>query len=132
VIVSENCHQQRTRDREVCISDRNTVSAINGMNNVVSGVTVGSGTYAVAINTANTIYVANQTDGTVSVINGATNTVSTMVTVGPNPYALTVNPYWILISVSRGQDSRRMRPRKALDDAKESTSETVAIGYRHI
>ena len=39
-----------------------------------------------------TIYVANQTDNTVSVINGATNTVTAVIGVGADPDAVGVNP----------------------------------------
>jgi YVTN family beta-propeller protein len=66
------------------------IDTANG--NAVTNVAVGTNPRAVAVNPAtNTIYVANYSDGTVSVVNGLT-LATTLVTVGANPIAIAVNP----------------------------------------
>ena len=70
----------------------------------------------------NQIYVANQTDGTVTVINGATNGTST-VTVGSSPVAVAVNPITNLIYVANsGSDTVT-----AINGATDATT-TVSVG----
>jgi YVTN family beta-propeller protein len=60
---------------------------------VVATLTVGSFPNGAAINPAtNTVYIANYTSNTVSVINGATDTVAATITVGTGPINVAVNP----------------------------------------
>ncbi len=74
----------------VLLSSAGTIMAAN----VVATVPVGSNPGGVGVNpTTNKIYVANTSDGTVSVINGATATViGSPITVGSNPEGVGVNP----------------------------------------
>jgi YVTN family beta-propeller protein len=59
---------------------------------VIATVPAGNVPYGVAVNsTTNQIYVANYSDGTVTVIDGANNNTTT-VNVGVEPYAVAVNP----------------------------------------
>ena len=69
------------------------VIALDGATNLTTSLAVGNGPTAIAVNVVtNMIYVANQTDGTVTVIDGATFTVVTTVTVGALPMQLALNP----------------------------------------
>jgi YVTN family beta-propeller protein len=55
-------------------------------------VTVGSAPISVAVNTlTDTVYVANETAGTVSVVNGATNAVTATIPVGAGPTGIAVS-----------------------------------------
>src|SRR5260221_841414 len=76
----------------------NTVSVIDTATNTVVGspIPVGSGPYGVAVTPdGSKVYVTNNSTanpGTVSVIATATNTVTAMVTIGPSPAGVAVNP----------------------------------------
>ena len=64
-------------------------------------VTVGKSPFAVAVNPAtNTVYAANRSGNSVSVIDGSTNTVTTTVTVGSKPRGVAVNPSTNTVYVS--------------------------------
>jgi YVTN family beta-propeller protein len=59
---------------------------------VTATITVGKRPYGVAVNPGtNTAYVANDYDGTVSVIRSRTNTVTATITVGNGPFGVAVN-----------------------------------------
>ncbi|MFZ0911594.1 MAG: hypothetical protein WAN24_19145 [Candidatus Acidiferrales bacterium] len=68
---------------------------------------VGTAPAAAATNPlTNTIYVLNSSDGTVSVINGATGLVTATITVGSDPVAVAVNPVTNMIYVAnKGSNS---------------------------
>ena len=69
------------------------VQAQTTLSSPAPSIAVGTNPVAMAVNPATgQVYVANQTSGTVSVINGATNTVTATVPVGTNPEAVAVNP----------------------------------------
>ena len=58
----------------------------------VGPIAVGALPRGVAVNaTTNTVYVTNSTDGTVSVIDGASNRVTATLKVGTNPFAIAVD-----------------------------------------
>jgi YVTN family beta-propeller protein len=60
---------------------------------VIATIPVGNGVASVTVNpTTNVIYVANATDNTVSVIDGATNTVTSTIPVGVYPHDIVANP----------------------------------------
>ncbi len=68
---------------------------------VTGTIGVGSAPAAAATNPlTNTIYVLNSSDGTVSVINGATGLVTATITVGSDPVAAAVNPVTNMIYVA--------------------------------
>ncbi len=73
-------------------------------NTLVTGagfpITVGFNPLAVAISPGGFAYVANSTDGTVSVVNTATNTVVATIPVGTNPQSIAVNPAGTLVYVA--------------------------------
>ena len=82
----------RTQDA-VAVFDREKKAAVN--------VKVGKDPVALAINEAtNRIYVANNGDGSISVIDGAKDVVAATVNVGQLPYVLAVNPVTNKIFVS--------------------------------
>jgi len=59
---------------------------------VIATIPVGNNPHGVAVNpTTNRIYVANTTDDTVTVINGADNSVITTVSVGNQPFGVAVH-----------------------------------------
>jgi len=90
---------------------------------VTDTIPVGNNPAAMAVNAVtNKIYVANQLDGTVSVIDGATNATTTLVT-GSTPFALAVNPVTNKIYVANfGSNNVTV-----IDGATHSTT-TVATG----
>ena len=70
---------------------------------VIDSIQVGAGAFGVAVNpVTNRIYVTNETDGTISVIDGATNAVVTTVFMGSNtfPEGIGVDPVRNLVYVS--------------------------------
>jgi YVTN family beta-propeller protein len=70
-----------------------TVSVIDGSNNSVTVVPVGTGPRAIAVNpVTNKIYIANGGSANVTVINGADNSTAPPVSVGTTPAAIAVNP----------------------------------------
>ncbi|MBK7471369.1 MAG: hypothetical protein IPI73_12800 [Betaproteobacteria bacterium] len=73
-------------------------------NTLVTGagfpITVGFNPLAVAISPGGFAYVANSTDGTVSVVNTATNTVVATIPVGTNPQSIAGNPAGTLVYVA--------------------------------
>jgi YVTN family beta-propeller protein len=73
--------------------DSNTVSVINGANNIViATVPVGNHPMPIGVNpVTNTIYVGNYGETSVSVISGVTNAVTATLTVGTNPAAIAVD-----------------------------------------
>ncbi len=77
-----------------------TATGVARAQTVSATIAVGSSPNAVAINpVTNKIYVVNNADGTVSVIDGATNNVAT-VTVGSDPVAVGVDPVTDMIYVA--------------------------------
>src|SRR5438128_2084481 len=73
---------------------------------VVATIPVGSSTVSVGVNaTTNRIYVANDDDNTVSVIDGLTNTVIETIGVGSHPLRVGVNSVTNRIYVTNGDDS---------------------------
>ena len=68
------------------------------------GATVNVTISLLPVNLATKIYVANNTDGTVSVINGATNTVSNTLAVGTDPFEIAVNYNTKKVYVANGVD----------------------------
>jgi YVTN family beta-propeller protein len=69
-----------------------SISVIESAGNSPISVRVGAGPDALAVNTVTgNVYVANSTDGTVSVISGETNAVTATLRAGPHPYTLAVN-----------------------------------------
>jgi len=59
---------------------------------VLANVTVGSAPDAVVVDAGtNTIYVANNADGTVSVVSGSKNTVTATLSAGSRPQAMALN-----------------------------------------
>ena len=80
---------------------------------VIATVTVGNDPYAVAVNTAtNKTYVANNSDSTVTVIDGATNNTTTVKNVGFYPDAIAVNQATnkIYVASECGNDSQCNSP----------------------
>src|SRR5712692_566409 len=74
-------------------SARDNAHAANGCIAVTATVPVGSFPEGVAVNPkANTVYVTNARDNTVSVISGRTNTVVATIPVGSFPEGVAVNP----------------------------------------
>jgi len=75
-----------------CHSFNGTVTVIDGV--TLNTTTVNVGLYPVAMavdSVTNKIYVCNQSDNTVTVIDGATNNTTTVSNVGANPIAVAVN-----------------------------------------
>ena len=73
---------------------------------VISTIIVGSGPYGVAVNSStNRIYVVNNSDNTVSVIEGTTNAVVSTITVGSYPYGVGVNSTTNRIYVTNTQSN---------------------------
>jgi YVTN family beta-propeller protein len=92
-----------------------TVSVIHGSNDqrqecsvcltVVATIPVGRLPVGVAVNpTSNLIYVTNNLDNTVSVINGKDNTVGTPITVGNHPYGVAINSRTNRIYITNSND----------------------------
>jgi len=71
----------------------NTVSALNGADQVTATIPVGTGPGGIAVNPAtHRVYVANRDAGTLSVIDGATNQVVDTIAVGTHPESVAVDP----------------------------------------
>ncbi|MGQ9573062.1 MAG: hypothetical protein ACUVX1_12595 [Chloroflexota bacterium] len=88
-------------------------------------IAVGSKPWAVAVNPeTNRIYVANEGDGTVSVIDGANATVVDTVAVGYMPWALAVNPETNRIYVVNGGDNSV----SVIDGATDTVVATLTVG----
>jgi YVTN family beta-propeller protein len=72
----------------------------------IANIAVGRNPESAAVNPATKmIYVANNGDNTVSVINGTTNNVTGFITVGRGPYSLAVNPATNMIYVADDLDN---------------------------
>lgn len=72
---------------------------------VLATIDVGDGPSGVALNPAGTrAYVANNSDGTVSVVNTATNAVTATITVGADPRGVAINPAGTRVYVANGDD----------------------------
>jgi len=83
------------------VDDAHGAVAVFDREKTVTSVKVGKNPVALAINeTTNRIYVANNGDGSVSVIDGATDVVVATVNVGALPYVLAVNPVTNKVFVS--------------------------------
>jgi YVTN family beta-propeller protein len=83
------------------VDDAHGAVAVFDPEKTVTSVKVGKNPVALAINeTTNRIYVANNGDGSVSVIDGATDVVVATVNVGALPYVLAVNPVTNKVFVS--------------------------------
>src|SRR5438045_1919870 len=81
-----------------------TIALVQAATVITTITTVGVGTtpYDVAVNTVtNRIYVANQGNSTVSVINGSTNALLATISVGGNPVGVGVNSSTNLVYVSK-------------------------------
>jgi YVTN family beta-propeller protein len=86
-------------------------------------VPVGTNPFTSAVNpVTNKIYVANQGDNTISIVDGATNSTTT-VPVGSSPYAVAVNPVTNKIYVANHSDANVT----VIDGATNSTT-TIATG----
>lgn len=73
-------------------SGNHTVTIFSG-NHVTGTISVGNGPVSIAANPSGTnVYVVNNTDGTVSVINTTSNTVTATITVGGGPTGIVVSP----------------------------------------
>src|SRR5690348_8348243 len=85
---------------------RGTVQAVKGCVKVTATIRVGHGPDTVAANPkTNTIYVANFSGGTVSVISGRTNTVTATIPVGGGADGIETNPKTNTIYVARDIDN---------------------------
>ena len=69
-------------------------------------------------------YVANSADGTVSVINTATNTVSKTLTVGSNPYAVSVTPDGKNVYVTNGNSGTV----SVISTTSNTVTSTITVG----
>ena len=92
---------------------------------VTATVLAGTFPHAVAVDpVTNTIYVANDGDNTVTVIDGATNTVTATVSAGTDPNAVAVDPVTNTIYVANfGSDNVTV-----IDGATNTVTATVAVG----
>jgi len=90
-------------------------------------IAVGSKPWAVAVNPkTNRVYVANEGDGTVSVIDGDTAAVVATIPVGYMPWAVAVNPDTNRIYVANGGDNSV----SVIDGASDTVATTFAVGDR--
>jgi YVTN family beta-propeller protein len=86
---------------------------------------VGSGPYGVAVNpSTNTVYVANTSNNSVSVINGSTNTVTSTVAVGSLPVAVAVNPSTNTVYVANSSDNSV----SVINGSTKAVTATVSVG----
>src|SRR5450631_158786 len=82
-------------------AEHNAISIFDPEKNSISSVPVGAAPVAVAINEAtDRIYVANNGDGSVTVVDGQSDGVLATVSVGPLPFVLAVTPATNKIYVS--------------------------------
>ena len=92
---------------------------------VTGTIPVGNAPAAAATNPlTNTIYVLNSSDGTVSVINGATGLVTSTISVGSDPVAVAVNPVTNTIYVAN-KGSADVTP---IDGATNVAGAAIAVG----
>jgi YVTN family beta-propeller protein len=83
------------------LTGANEIAVVDGGTDANQALTVQSAPWSVAVNPAtNKIYVANNGENNVSIIDGNTNTVTATVDAGTNPYALAVDASRNLIYVS--------------------------------
>ncbi len=88
-------------------------------------ITVGTNPAGVAVNpNTNTIYVANQGDNTISVIDGATNTVVDTIPAGANSNGVAVNPNTNTIYVANQGDNTI----SVIDGATNTVVDTIPVG----
>ena len=86
---------------------------------------VGGTLYGIAVDpTTNSVYVANASDNSVSVIDGATNTVTATIDVGSPPNSVAVNPVTNTVYVVNGVDNSV----SAIDGATNTVTATIGVG----
>ena len=86
---------------------------------------VESNPYGVAVNpSTNTVYVANTSDGSVSVINGSTNAVTSTVPVGNLPVAVAANLSTNTVYVANSSDNSV----SVINGANNTVTSTVTVG----
>ena len=91
----------------------------------MSSVTVGANPWAIGINpNTNMVYVTNNGNDTVSVVDGSTNTVFSNVTVGAYPSGLAVNPETNTIYVARFPSSAV----SVINGSTNAVTATVSVG----
>lgn len=91
----------------------------------LSSVTVGANPWAIGLNPdTNMIYVTNNGNDTVSVVDGSTNMVSANVTVGPYPSGLAVNPVTNMVYAARFPSSAV----SVIDGSTNTVTTTVSVG----
>ena len=73
---------------------------------------------------AQTAYITNYNDNTVSVINVATNTVMDTITVGANPYGVSVSPDGSKVYVANSGDNTV----SVINTATNTVSATITVG----
>src|SRR5260370_23622305 len=95
---------------------------------VTATVAVGQSPSAMAVNpVTNKIYVANRSDNTVTVIDGASNTVSATVPVGTSPVAVAVSPTTNKIYVVNQGDTLNPSTVTVIDGTTNNTT-PLAVG----
>ena len=95
------------------------------LNPIIATIPVGDDPQSVGVNlSTNRVYVANQADGTVSVIDGTTNTVIATVAVGGEPMALGVNSTRGRVYVANRNDATV----SVIDGATNTVIATVPVG----
>ena len=93
---------------------------------VTATIPVGTNPYGVAVDpAAGTVYVTNQSDGTVSVIDEATSAVTATIPVGTNPYGVAVDPAAGTVYVTNQSDDTV----SVIDEATSAVTATIPVGY---
>ncbi|AKB82590.1 Chitin binding protein [Methanosarcina barkeri 3] len=94
------------------------------MDTVITTIPVGSNPDGVAVNPTGKVYVTNNGDNTISVIDTATNTVTATVLVGSNPDGVAVNPAGTRVYVTNANSDTV----SVIDTATNKVTATVPVG----